>query len=560
MTLTIKNRLVLMWAVAVAALLVMGAIIISIHGDMTRSTRESKARFENLAVINRLNTNLVRLTLAAMDSIIDRAEGAIQPERLEIIETLAATMHADAVKAKAAIDTPEGQKVLANLPADVDVLLGLIGNDLRKAIETRADTAQFDHLDDVIDGASEKVEQPVLTVRQLLEAEMDSAAVRQEEIATRALRQAEITFGLSLVLLSGLFLTLGRSIFRPLGRLNQAMRVMAAGDRGNEVAGREAKDEIGDMARSVDVLRQGLLKADCLQAEQDKMRTQSELERRQSLNDLAERFERDVKGVAATVEQSAGRMKVAAQTLTDNTEVSGQTAQALAETTRLTSDNVEAVAAAAEQLAASIAEISRQVLSSSTRAGNAAIEARRVNELAGGLSDVAKTIGDVVGLINHIASQTNLLALNATIEAARAGEAGKGFAVVAGEVKNLATQTAKATQEISSQISQVQNASREVVEGIAAIGVTIDQISGITSGVASAVEEQGAATAEIARNVQQAAAGTGEVMQSVQQMSKVIDTMRAGATEVLGAAGDLAGNAAALSSQADNFLAGVRGP
>jgi methyl-accepting chemotaxis protein len=216
------------------------------------------------------------------------------------------------------------------------------------------------------------------------------------------------------------------------------------------------------------------------------------------------------------------------------------------------------VATAAEELSVSVLEIGRQVEQSSNIADHAVVEADRTNTTVEGLSRTAQRIGEVVQLIETIAGQTNLLALNATIEAARAGDAGKGFAVVASEVKSLASQTAKATEEIRAQISEIQGATGQTVEAIRSIGTTIRQMSEIATTIASAVEEQGAATREIASNVHQAAQGTGDIASNIEGVSHAAGETGAAASQVLSSAGELARQSETLRRDVDDFLANVR--
>jgi methyl-accepting chemotaxis protein len=219
---------------------------------------------------------------------------------------------------------------------------------------------------------------------------------------------------------------------------------------------------------------------------------------------------------------------------------------------------VQTVAAAAEELASSISEISRQVAQSAKVADKALDDAKRTDTVVQALADSANKIGEVVGLISNIAGQTNLLALNATIEAARAGDAGKGFAVVASEVKNLATQTGKATDDISRQITQIQIATKEAVDSIRGISATISEISQIAAAIAAAVEEQGSATQEIARNVQEAASGTQEVSSNIVGVSQGANDTGSAAGEVLSAAGDLSRQAEQLRAEVGQYIDGVK--
>jgi methyl-accepting chemotaxis protein len=273
---------------------------------------------------------------------------------------------------------------------------------------------------------------------------------------------------------------------------------------------------------------------------------------------IADDFEANVKGVVETVAAAATQLQGTAKTLGGAAEETTRQSTVVSAASEQAAVNIQTVASAAEELSASIGEISRQVSESAKIARDAVSQAKATDAQVDALSQGAAKIGEVVRLINEIASQTNLLALNATIEAARAGEAGKGFAVVASEVKNLASQTAKATEEIGGQIAAIQAATTGAVGAIRSIGETIARIDQISGSIAAAVEEQSASTAEIARNVQQASAGTAEVSSNIVTVTQAARDTGKSASEMLDSAGDLSRESARLSEQVDKFLREVR--
>ncbi len=391
-------------------------------------------------------------------------------------------------------------------------------------------------------------------------AEDDQARLKDEtETAITGVTQITLAASLAAILLGAIVaFFIARGITKPVNGMTRAMTVLAGGDTSVEIVGRGRKDEIGSMADAVQVFKDNAIEMTRLQAEQVEAEKRALVEKKRAMNELADSFQASVGGIVETVSSSATEMQSTAQALSTTAEETSRQSTVVAAASEEASTNVQTVASAAEELSASVSEISRQVSQSAEIAGKAVTDAERTNAQIQGLADAAQKIGEVVNLISDIASQTNLLALNATIEAARAGEAGKGFAVVASEVKNLATQTAKATEEITGQITGIQQATKDAVGAIQSIGQTIGSINEIASGIAAAVEEQGAATQEIARNVQQAAAGTTEVSSNISGVTQAAGETGAAAGQMLSASGELARQGEHLRTEVDKFLQAVR--
>ena len=406
------------------------------------------------------------------------------------------------------------------------------------------------------------VEDVIHTVR-AINNEMIAASERGSEDLSAAtdhtIRTMIIAIGAGLALTVALALWIGLTrISRPVTRMCMAMRSLASGDTSVEVPGVGRKDEIGQMADTVQVFKDSMMEAERLREANERQKKEADAERKASMLRLADNFEAGIKGVVSSVASQATEMQSAAEGMTHTAEEATQQATSVAASVEQASANVQTVASSAEELSASVQEIARQVDQSSKIAGQAVVEADHTNTTVEGLDRAAQRIGEVVQLIETIAGQTNLLALNATIEAARAGDAGKGFAVVASEVKSLASQTAKATEEIRAQIGEIQGATGQTVEAIRSIGATIRQMSEIATAIASAVEEQGAATREIATNVQQAAQGTGEIASNIEGVSRAASDTGAAASQVLSAAGELSRQSETLRRDVDYFLATVR--
>jgi len=347
----------------------------------------------------------------------------------------------------------------------------------------------------------------------LNELSQSFAAQKEQRIAAIGAEMARgrlifaTAIGVIAVIALAFSLILGGIVSRPIVVMASAVTRISRKDYAVEIPALGHKDELGTMAASVDVLKQQSIAADALAAEQRKTSEVNE-QRSRRLQLLAETFDRDIGGILGAVSQATAQLQSTAGALSTGAEEGSRKATTVAAAAEEAARNVQTVAAAAEELGASIGEITRQVTQSNAMAAQAVAETETTNATVQTVATAAREIGKVVELINRIASQTNLLALNATIEAARAGEAGRGFAIVASEVKNLANQTAKATEDIEAQVAAMRQVTGDAVGSISNITGTIGDISQIASAIAAAVEEQGASTQEIARNVQQAAAGT----------------------------------------------------
>ncbi|HVY16036.1 MAG TPA: methyl-accepting chemotaxis protein [Rhodopila sp.] len=370
----------------------------------------------------------------------------------------------------------------------------------------------------------------------------------------------ELGFAGGFILL--LTITLGwiisRDISKVLNGLRSAMGRLAEGDLSTLVPGIDRRDELGGMARAVSVFKENAERMDALQCEQQVERQRSAEDKRAALIGLADRFDQQVRGVVEAVATAGGEMGTAARTVSGTAGAAvDRAAAALGEADQVTA-SVQGVAAAIEEMAATRSEISRQVTRAATISHDAAEEGRRTNETVAGLSAAAQKVGDVVRLIQDIAGRTNLLALNATIEAARAGDAGKGFAVVAGEVKSLANQTAKATEEIRQQIASIQAESGAALTAIQGISQTVHDVESVAASIASAIEQQSAALGDISSNIQHAAARTEQVAHSLREMSDKVGENGVAAGNVLQAADVLARQAGILRHEVDGFLGSVR--
>ncbi|MEA1652484.1 HAMP domain-containing methyl-accepting chemotaxis protein [Nitrospirillum sp. BR 11164] len=460
---------------------------------------------------------------------------------------------------RAEADLPEEKAALDGAEAGLRDYIAIFEQQMLPALEkSDALTPAIRELDGKVDEARDQMTQNLekmaaLNLRQSEDAEkaFDAASAKGHVLG---IAFAGIAIALSLVL----SWATGRSITRPVNLLRGVMETMAGGARQVDVPGVARGDEIGAMARAVEVFKESLIQGDALAAEQATLKAAAEAQRKAAMASAADHFEATVRAVVDKVATAAADIQTTARELGTAAEESLRQTTTVSAAASQSAGNVRTVATASEELSSSIGEISRQVENSAVVAREAVVQVDATRGTVDGLADVANRIGAVVQLISDIAGQTNLLALNATIEAARAGEAGKGFAVVASEVKALATQTSRATEEIAAHVGAIQGASGQAVTAISDIGATIRRIDEIASIIAAAVQEQGAATQAIVSNVGETARATEEITENIYGVNERAGKTARKSMEVEASSTELTSEAQVLRAQVDAFLAQLR--
>jgi methyl-accepting chemotaxis protein len=544
--------------VALAALVIVGAVAVT-------STREIKGLGHSLYFESAANAKLS----SSITLDVERAMGETRSAPAELdLQRLQATrerLQKRVTELRDMLNQTVAGTAPDNIKASAKKILAYVETfdaASKKVFDQTANFAQQDAIAELNTNVEPLEASLTSALGELGQAAEANAATQVSAMEQKTGTVTWIVAGVVVILVLGIsgfgYLVVVRSVSRPLAAINKTMVKLAGGATDIEIPYAMRSDEIGEMARAVEVFKNGMSEADRLRAEQERMKVRADAEKRAAMNKLADEFDAGVKGIVQTISSASGALQATAESMSATAEETGRQATAVSSASEEASANVETVASAAEELASSISEISRQVAESTRISGQAVEDAARTNAKVQALAEAAKNIGDVVTLINGVAGQTNLLALNATIEAARAGDAGNGFAVVASEVKNLANQTAKATDDISAQIKSIQEATTGSVEAIQGITGTIGRINEIATTIASAVEEQGAATQEIARNVQQASAGTADVSSNISGVTKSATDTGSAATQVLDAARELAKQSEVLSAHVDQFIAHVR--
>ncbi|MDY0871370.1 methyl-accepting chemotaxis protein [Dongia rigui] len=548
---------------------VMAVIIGTVAGVGVTYLRSAATDLNNVTVNGvegltsaRLNQNVIALNRTEYNLALDPSEKGIEARLKRVAEER--QLFAERLAKLRGTAGENRNKLLDEVEASfADYNAGLESTfALAKQIGASVQLGQAQQaLIDQLTATRPKADQLQKTVR----AYSDYVSKQAEETSAQAAADAAFAQTLMIVVavagvVGGLafgYLLATIGISKPLSGSIDNLNRLSQGDLTIDITGGTRGDEIGDIARALQVFKDTATAAEALRAEQAE--EQRAKERRQAVVDgLIRTFDDTMASELSQLTSASTELQATAQSMSSTAEETSRQATAVAAASEQASANVQTVAAAADELSASVAEISRQVEQSTQIAGRAVADAERTDAAVRILAEAAQKIGAVVGLINEIASQTNLLALNATIEAARAGEAGKGFAVVASEVKNLATQTAKATDDISAQISGMQASTDEAVGAIKGISNIIGQMSEITTTIASAVQEQGAATQEIARNVQQAAQGTQDVSTNIGGVTQAAGETGAASSQVLGTASSLSRQADTLRQSVTQFLDGVR--
>ncbi|KQO92168.1 MAG: methyl-accepting chemotaxis protein [Methylobacteriaceae bacterium] len=456
-------------------------------------------------------------------------------------------------------DTPERRTANEAVRRDIESFFATLDRVYDLGLRQQGDEA-FRIARDVGIPARLKLNEWMQSRSTLLASELAAAKVKATEDADRGTSML-ISFAvvglLGAMALAGSIVVL--SITRPLGSLVGVLQRMARGEIEAEIKEAARGDEIGAVGRAVEGIKAMVARKAAEEAEVRRRADEAAAaERKRTMVELADGFEAAVGGIVGMVSASATELQATAQQMTATATETASQSTTVAAAAEEAASNVGTVAAAAEELGVSVQEIGRQVQGSSGLAQAAVGEADQTTHLVQALRTTSARIGDMVGLISNIASQTNLLALNATIEAARAGEAGRGFAVVATEVKELASQTARATEEISGQIGEIQGVTDQAVAAIGVITSRIREINNVAAGIAAAVEQQGAATQEIVRNVAQASSGTSEVTRNISGVAQASEETGIAASQVLTSSAELSRQSEHLSAEVQRFLATVR--
>lgn len=558
MQLTIKKLLMMLIGVVAMVTIFLMVFSYKTTQNVERLVTQQHGLSEQFKALSAMRFSATELVLAAMDSIIDQAEMHVSDERMEIIHHSANSLFESIKSLEGTFESPEDAALFVEVTQEIPSLVQAVRDDLPLAIQRGLTEASTAAIDDAIDGAGDVLDKNLEQLQKQSFVHLGEITRQVEEAVGFSERFFQVSFILSLLIILPLGWYVYRYITSSLNMLAECMEKLAKGHSEIEIYGYQQKNEVGRMARTIQVFKEGMVEKERLEKEGKEAAIRAELEKRQLMQELANGFESKVQNIIHSVAAAATELYHTSESMSEIINSATQKAGSVASSSSEASQNVQTVAAAAEEMSASVKEISQQIIHSTDAVRIVVEQMEKADATSKMLEEATQRIGDIVNLIQDIAGQINLLALNATIESARAGEAGKGFAVVASEVKNLATQTTVATGNISDNITNIREVSEEVIQTLAAIKGAINSVNEISSSISSAVEEQSAVTNEIASNMSHASSGTRRINEDIGEVSRASSDASASAVQTLDAARMLSQQAEMLQREIGDFLNEVR--